>query len=160
PIMLARRRADGEVEEMPATPGEGVGPESLMHVEVDRIVSPDKIAALTADLTRVLGDVRRAVTDWKKMQAKVGEALSEIQATRPPPLAPREGLQSKGVLGRPGGKSFPFPGLPLLRLEGGGGERGVARGPNSRAGILGGGRGKTGWLPSPPVKRAPLRPPA
>ncbi|HMB29921.1 MAG TPA: hypothetical protein VKS99_17555, partial [Blastocatellia bacterium] len=45
PIMLARRRADGEVEEMPATPGEGVGPESLMHVEVDRVVSPDKIAA-------------------------------------------------------------------------------------------------------------------
>src|SRR6266508_3420486 len=46
PIMLARRRADGGVEEMPAAPGEGVGPESLMHVEVDRIVSPDKCAAL------------------------------------------------------------------------------------------------------------------
>src|SRR5215813_3543456 len=54
PIMMARRRAAWEVEEMPAAPGEGVGPESLMHVEVDRIVSPDKIAALAADLTRVL----------------------------------------------------------------------------------------------------------
>src|SRR5262249_24611707 len=46
PIMRARRRAEGEVKEIPAAPGEGVGPESLMHVEVDRIVSPDKIAAL------------------------------------------------------------------------------------------------------------------
>src|SRR6266508_2193255 len=97
PIMLARRRADGGVEEMPAAPGEGVGPESLMHVEVDRIVSPDKIAALTADLTRVLGDVRRAVADWKKMQAKVPEALSEIEATRPP-LAPDEVLEGKAFL--------------------------------------------------------------
>src|SRR5215510_2431220 len=57
PIMLARRGAGVELEEMPAQSGEGAIPESLIHVEVDRVVSPGKIAALTPDLTRVLGDV-------------------------------------------------------------------------------------------------------
>src|SRR5262245_51369807 len=79
PIMMARRRADSEVEEMPAAPGDGVSPESLMHVEVDRVVSPDRIAALTADLTRVLGDVRLAVSDWKKMLSQVEATLAEIE---------------------------------------------------------------------------------
>jgi glutamate dehydrogenase len=149
PIMLARRRADGEVEEMAAAPGEGVGPESLMHVEVDRIVSPDKIAALTADLTRVLGDVRRAVADWKKMQAKVGEALSEIEATRPP-LAPDEVLEGKAFLRWLADNHFTFLGYRCYDLTGVEGEEALRVVPNSGLGILREAEGKTAGVTALP----------
>ncbi len=88
PIMMARRQDDGEIVEIPAAAEEGVSPESLMHVEIDRVVSPDKIAALTTDLTRVLRDVRRAVTDWKKMLAQV-EACDRRDRTDAPSFIPR-----------------------------------------------------------------------
>src|SRR5215475_4620973 len=68
PIMMARRGPDGQLEEMPAAPGEGVSPESLMHFEIDRVVSPEKMAALAADIVNVLDDVRAAVEDWKPMR--------------------------------------------------------------------------------------------
>src|SRR5215475_6857557 len=149
PIMLARRRSDGEVEEMPAAPGEGVGPESLMHVEVDRIVSPDKIAALTADLTRVLGDVRRAVTDWKKMQAKVDEALTEIEATRPP-LAPDEVLEGKAFLRWLADNHFTFLGYRCYDLTGVEGEEALRVVPNSGLGILREAEGKAAGVTALP----------
>ncbi|HEY7182351.1 MAG TPA: NAD-glutamate dehydrogenase, partial [Blastocatellia bacterium] len=142
PIMMARRRAGGELEEMPAPPGEGATPESLMHVEVDRIVSPEKIAVLTADLTRVLGDVRRAVTDWKKMLAKVDEALKEIDDTRPP-LAPDELLEGKAFLRWLSDNHFTFLGYRCYDLTGDEGEEALRVVPDSGLGILREGNGKS-----------------
>jgi glutamate dehydrogenase len=143
PIMMARRRVDGELEEMPAAAAESASPESLMHVEVDRVVSPDRIAALTADLTRVLGDVRRAVTDWKKMLAKVEEALTEIDVTRPP-LAPDELLEGKAFLRWLSDNHFTFLGYRCYDLTGEEGEEGLRVVPNSGLGILREGNGKSG----------------
>jgi glutamate dehydrogenase len=142
PIMLARRRAGGELEEMPATSTDGASPESLMHVEVDRIVSSDKLAALAADLTRVLGDVRRAVTDWKEMLTKVNEALNEIDLTRPP-LAPDELLEGKAFLRWLSDNHFTFLGYRCYDLTGGEGEEALRVVPNSGLGILREGNGKS-----------------
>src|SRR5882672_10032033 len=142
PIMLARRRADGQLEEMPAAPGEGARPESLMHVEIDRIVSPEKIAALTADLTRALGDVRHAVTDWEKMREKVDEALNEIDATHPP-LAPDELLEGKAFLRWLSGNHFTFLGYRCYDLTGEEGEEALRAVPGSGLGILREGNGKS-----------------
>src|SRR5215510_1865664 len=135
PIMTARRRADWEVEEMPAAHREGVSPESLMHVEVDRVVSPDKIAALTADLTRVLGDARRAVTDWKKMLAKVNEVLNEIDGARPP-VAPDELLEGKAFLQWLADNHFTVLGYRCYDLTEVDGEEALRVVPNSGLGIL------------------------
>src|SRR5438093_1271589 len=88
-----------------------VAPEDLMERRAD------DIAALTAELPRVLGDVRRAVTDWKKMKAKVDEALSEIDATRPP-LAPDEVLEGKAFLRWLAENHFTFLGYRCYDLTG------------------------------------------
>src|SRR5262245_2839302 len=135
PVMLARRGADGEIVELPAERGDGVAPESLMHVEIDRIVSPDKIAALTADLMRVLGDVRRAVSDWKKMLEQVNAALGEIEQTRPP-VPPDELLEGKAFLKWLADNHFTFLGYRCYDLTEIEGELALRAVPNSGLGIL------------------------
>ena len=62
---------------------------SYMHVEVDRIVDAQAMEALAADLQRVLGDLRAAVEDWKKMLASLREIVADLDR-RPPPLAAAE----------------------------------------------------------------------
>jgi glutamate dehydrogenase len=59
--------------------------ESYMHVEVDRVGDPARLESLTRDLERVLGDVRAAVEDWKKMSGKVRDILADLER-RPPPV--------------------------------------------------------------------------
>ena len=135
PIMMARRRESGEVEEMPDASGEGASPESLMHVEVDRVVSPEQIATLTADLGRVLGDVRRAVTDWRKMLGQVGEALKEIERTRPP-VPPDELLEGKAFLQWLADDHFTFIGYRCYDLTEVDGQLALRIVPNSGLGIL------------------------
>ncbi len=149
PVMPARRREDGEIVELPAGRGEGVAAESLMHVEIDRIVSPEKMAALAADLARVLGDVRRAVTDWRKMLAKVDETLAEIERTRPP-APPDETLEGKAFLRWLADNHFTFLGYrcyDLIDIEGEAALRAV---PNSGLGILREAEGKTAGVTALP----------
>jgi glutamate dehydrogenase len=70
---------------------------SFMHVEVDRIVDPGKMRSLGADIERVLGDVRAAVEDWKKMTAKLREIIAET-VRRPPPLAATDIAEGRAFL--------------------------------------------------------------
>ncbi len=55
--------------------------ESFMHVEVDRLSDPERLAALERDLLRVLADVRAAVRDFAAMKAVTARAAREC---RPP----------------------------------------------------------------------------
>ncbi|WP_136067143.1 NAD-glutamate dehydrogenase [Modicisalibacter radicis] len=59
------------------------GRESIMVIEVDRHSDPAVLEDLEASLRDVLIDVRTAVEDFDPMQARVGEALEELKATRP-----------------------------------------------------------------------------
>jgi glutamate dehydrogenase len=52
--------------------------ESFIHFEVDRCSEVAKLAALRADIARVLGDVRAAVEDWSKMQAVAKETIKAL----------------------------------------------------------------------------------
>ncbi|MGH9766654.1 MAG: NAD-glutamate dehydrogenase, partial [Blastocatellia bacterium] len=135
PVMMVRRQPDGELAEAPGASGEGATPESLMHVEVDRVVSADQLAALTADLTRVLGDVRRAVEDWKKMLAQVGKALEEIEKSRPP-VPPDELVEGKGFLQWLADNHFTFLGYRCYDLAQVEGEDALRIVPGSGLGIL------------------------
>ena len=52
--------------------------ESWIHVEMDRETDREDLKQITADLLRVLSDVREAVEDWEKMRAtslQIAEAL-------------------------------------------------------------------------------------
>ena len=87
PVLVVDRDLSGELREVydadPAAAPAGATVESWMHIEIDRQADdPARIAALEADLRRVLQDVREAVEDWPKMRvAALGaaDALDGLQ---------------------------------------------------------------------------------
>jgi glutamate dehydrogenase len=94
PQLRVRRDVTGKLREVvglvdPQAPRPGqVGDEiaeSWTHIEISRLQA-DAAPGLERDLQRVLGDVRVAVEDWPRMQARAGQlaaALSEQTAGLP-----------------------------------------------------------------------------
>ena len=80
-----------------APEGKDAPRESFIHVEVDRTTDPAQLEALAADIARVLGDVRMAFDDWKKMQQKMLAIVADLDA-HPPPLPADELEEGKAFL--------------------------------------------------------------
>ncbi len=90
PVVPVRRDPAGRLLAVPDEREADGAAESFIHVEVDRLSDPARLAALEADLVRVLGDVRAAVRDWRAMRALLERAAEEC---RPPAEAvPAEDL--------------------------------------------------------------------
>ncbi len=85
PQLIVRRDATGLLQEVldrdSAPAGEfGVGTESWMHLEIDRVGSEQEREEISTGLLRVLGNVRDAVEDWHKMRdncVSVADGLEE-----------------------------------------------------------------------------------
>jgi len=88
PLLAVVRDAAGTLTGL-APEGKDVRRESFIHVEIDRTTDQARLDALAADIGRVLLDVRMAVEDWRKMQAKLAEIVADLEA-RPPPLPAAE----------------------------------------------------------------------
>ncbi|MDX6752311.1 NAD-glutamate dehydrogenase [Geminicoccaceae bacterium 1502E] len=89
PIMTVRRDARGRLEDVAGerrAADDGWQAESFMHFEIDRQSDEALLARLEGDLTRVLGDVRRAVEDWPEMRRRLDEAIAEWASSAPPEL--------------------------------------------------------------------------
>ncbi|MGQ0550199.1 MAG: NAD-glutamate dehydrogenase [Armatimonadota bacterium] len=137
PIMHVRRDPAGELVEV-LTPDASVKDairESFIHVEVDRQTEAERPPGLRADLERVLGDVRAAVEDWKKILAKAREIIAGIEAS-PPPLDPEEVAEAKALLQWMVDDHFTFLGYREYDLVSDGGEETLRAAPDSGLGIL------------------------
>jgi len=89
PVMRFKRDAEGRLLDLledGAKDGAGEADdavaESLMHVEIDRQSDQALLDALEGHLDRILGDVRRAVADWRTMRGKVDVVLDELEPGR------------------------------------------------------------------------------
>ncbi len=91
PLLLVERSADGTLQRLGTAGDQNARRESFIHVEVDRVTDPAQLESLAADVTRVLADVRLAVTDWSAMKERVLGVVSEHEKS-PPPI-PREQLE-------------------------------------------------------------------
>ena len=81
PIYAVERGADTGITAIrPRNEAREAARESWMHIEIDRLVDPQQRSALVAGIEQVLGDVRAAVEDWKRMTACLQEAIAEIGA--------------------------------------------------------------------------------
>ena len=107
PILEALRDVTGELKEVAPDVIEGehgladglqVMDESWMHVEIDRISDEEDRVAIENSLTVVLRDVRDAVEDWPRMQAKLLDIVGELQAKPPAGLPTEEIDQSIDLL--------------------------------------------------------------
>jgi NAD-specific glutamate dehydrogenase len=83
PQVVVRRDLTGKLIEVLTTPPAGELPhdahiESWIHVEIDRETDRADLKQITADLLRVLSDVREAVEDWEKMRDSALRMADEL----------------------------------------------------------------------------------
>ncbi|OIJ65905.1 NAD-glutamate dehydrogenase [Streptomyces mangrovisoli] len=83
PQVVVRRDVTGKLIEVLSAPPAGDLPhdahtESWIHVEIDRETDRADLKQITADLLRVLSDVREAVEDWEKMRAGATRLAEEL----------------------------------------------------------------------------------
>jgi len=97
PLVAVLRGKDGILADVAAEGATDAIRESFIHVEVDRVTEPARLAELATDVARVLEDVRMAVNDWKKMKDKLLAVIAEVDQ-RPPPMPPEELAECKAFL--------------------------------------------------------------
>ncbi|MGW2381084.1 NAD-glutamate dehydrogenase [Streptomyces sp. NPDC001658] len=83
PQIVVRRDVTGRLIEVLTAPATGDLPhdahtESWIHVEIDRETDRGDLKQITADLLRVLSDVREAVEDWDKMRDAAMRMADEL----------------------------------------------------------------------------------
>ena len=89
-----REILDVDVDQAP----EGSVPESWMRVEVERDYVSDDLEPLVSGVRRVLGDVRKAVADWRAMRDRAVQISTEL-GTEPPRGIPEEEVaQTRALL--------------------------------------------------------------
>ncbi len=67
---------------------DGAHRESLMHIQVDEQSSSEALCALRDLIQGVLGEVRAAVEDWRRMRDRLSQVVDGLE--RDPPSLPRE----------------------------------------------------------------------
>lgn len=136
PLVAVRRDGDGILQGLAADPSApDACRESFIHVEVDRVADASRLEALAADLARVLGDVRLAVTDWQQMQQRV-LAIAQGLEERAPPIPPQELGEGLAFLRWLADDHFTFLGHRSHELETVEGEDALRIVPESSMGIL------------------------
>ncbi|MCC3771211.1 NAD-glutamate dehydrogenase [Streptomyces sp. UNOC14_S4] len=114
--------------------------ESWIHVEIDRETDRDDLKQITADLLRVLSDVREAVEDWEKMRDSALR-IAEDLPSEPTSDVPKSELdEARELLKWLAADHFTFLGYreyELQTVRGDGGEEDVlAALPGTGLGIL------------------------
>ena len=94
PVLAVRRDLDGDLIEVANEAGERARPESMMYLEIDRQGTQGADRAqlddLAAALSRVLGEVRLAVEDWRALRQACLDAFDDLLASRSPRLGEYE----------------------------------------------------------------------
>src|SRR5882757_5726658 len=94
PVLAARRDLDGDLIEVATEAGERARPESMMYLEIDRQGTQGADRAqlddLAAALSRVLGEVRLAVEDWRALRQACLDAFDDLVPGRSPRLGEYE----------------------------------------------------------------------
>ncbi len=110
--------------------------ESWIHVEIDRESHAGDLAQVGADLRRVLRDVREAVEDWPKLQARARGVVEELETTALP-LPEQEIAETRELLTWLADNHFTFLGYREYALQEEDDGDAVLRGvPGSGLGIL------------------------
>jgi len=136
PIYAVRRDAQGRLLKISPRDEDPQAPrESWMYVEIDHLVDADQRDQLAANLHRVLGDVRAAVVDWKRMLARVHEAVGGLEHAPEGIPAPLVG-ESQAFLQWLADEHFTFLGYRQHDLAEESGESGLLLVPGSGLGLL------------------------
>ena len=88
PILSVTRDASGRLTDIAEKRGgKDHRPESVMHIEIDRLAAATDPAKLAADLLAVFADVRAAVEDWQPMKKAALAAIEGLKHAQVPDTA-------------------------------------------------------------------------
>lgn len=122
PILAVMRQEDGAFAslagEAAARAVEGTRRESLIHIHLDRIDTPEARDRLAAGLARVYVDVGLAVDDWAAMRGRITEVIQSYRAN-PPPLPEDEVAEALNFLEWIASDNFTLLGVRAYRFAGG-----------------------------------------
>ncbi|MBT2414879.1 NAD-glutamate dehydrogenase [Streptomyces sp. ISL-12] len=139
PQFVVRRDVTGKlVEVLTTSPGKDLPHdahvESWIHVEIDRETDRADLKQITADLLRVLSDVRETVEDWGKMREAAVRLAEDLPAEpAPDDLDPQELEEARELLRWLADDHFTFLGYREYQLRG---DDSLAAVPGSGLGIL------------------------
>ncbi|MGW7548658.1 NAD-glutamate dehydrogenase [Streptomyces sp. NPDC054770] len=140
PQFVVRRDLTGKlIEVLPTPPADEDLPhdthvESWIHVEIDRETDRADLKQITADLLRVLSDVREAVEDWEKMREGAVRVAEELGEEPVPADLPRpEVEEARELLRWLAADHFTFLGFREYQLRG---DDSLAAVPGTGLGIL------------------------
>ena len=128
PIFRVARDGAGNIESF-ETAGERERAESFVHAELEIKTTPERAAALTAELRRILLEVRRATADFERMTERVLQICDETAAVR-------ELVEMREFLRWLVRGGFVFLGYRYYRAEARSSLRVLSREPGSGLGIL------------------------
>jgi glutamate dehydrogenase len=99
PVLAVERGADGALTAVRSrdTTGQPQQLESMMHIEVDRLIDAATRAQLAQGIERVLVDVRAAVADWPQTLARLQEVIAGL-ARVPAAVPAAEVAETKAFL--------------------------------------------------------------
>jgi glutamate dehydrogenase len=122
PILAVARDAEGKfvslAGEATGRAPEGTRRESLIHIHLDRIDTPEARDKLRAGLERVYADVGMAVEDWAAMRGRITEVIQAYRSN-PPPLPEDEVTEALQFLEWIAGDNFTLLGIRAYRFPGG-----------------------------------------
>ncbi|MEW2317956.1 NAD-glutamate dehydrogenase [Streptomyces bauhiniae] len=124
PQVVVRRDVTGKLIEVLPTGPHGELPhdahvESWIHVEIDRETDRADLKQISADLLRVLSDVREAVEDWEKMREASIRIADELRdEPRPADLPAAEVDEARELLRWLSADHFTFLGYREYELRG------------------------------------------
>jgi glutamate dehydrogenase len=146
PIFAAARDRSGTLTALQPRGDAGPGAklkqrlESFQHVEVDRIVDPEVLKSLAAQIERSMRDVRVACADWARMKSAARRAATELSGLSAM-IDPTELGETCALLEWMENRHFTFLGYREYRLAGRKGREFLQAVKGTGLGILRRGRG-------------------
>ena len=117
PILTADRDPAGRLRDIRDHGDAGLR-ESWMQIEITREADPAGLAKLTQELSRVLADVRAAVSDWEAMRQILRRLIDELPGPPQPPVSRRELAEVQDFLGWLDDDNFTFLGFREYLFDG------------------------------------------
>ncbi|WP_328910481.1 NAD-glutamate dehydrogenase [Streptomyces sp. NBC_00234] len=116
PSPKGRKNAKGAKEDKAELPHDALV-ESWIHVEIDRETDRDDLKQITADLLRVLSDVRETVEDWEKMRDAALRIADDLPGEPLDDLADEEVDEARELLRWLAADHFTFLGYREYELK-------------------------------------------
>ncbi len=135
PIFVDHRGLEEGFADPAAHPDSGANAVSFIYAEIDRLLDPQAIAELEADLQRRLADVRATNEDWQPMRQKCLEIADSLE-TEPTPASPENTAEVRALLEWLAADHFTFIGYREYLLTEENGEEVLAIVPGTGLGIL------------------------